>query len=96
MKQEFLSAALTGFEQKKAEIEKSIKEIRAMLTGKQPRSTSTRSSVGGNGSRNGGISPEGRRRIAAAQRKRWANAKRASAAHSVKRRGRRTLHPVAA
>ena len=74
-----LSMALIGYEQKKQEIEERMREIRAQLRGK-----SAPSAAGGEAKPAGVkrvLSPAARRRIAMAQKKRWAeHRKRAAAA----------------
>ena len=71
----FLEAALAGLEQKRAEIERKMNELREMVGGtgaKQARGAKTAS-----GTRKRTLSPAARRRIAAAQKKRWAEFRRA-------------------
>jgi len=70
---EIITAAIEGFESKKAEIDEQIAELRRMLSGRPAAAASMPSSTGRRGR---GISAEGRARIAAAQRLRWAAVKK--------------------
>jgi hypothetical protein len=70
---EIISAAIEGFESQKARIDEQISELRAMLNGTQPKATAEPQK----GTRRT-ISAAGRKRIAEAQRQRWAAVKGAS------------------
>jgi hypothetical protein len=83
---EIIAAAIQGFEAQKQHLDAQIAELRAMLNGSQP--------VPATGAQKGTsrkISGAGRKRIAEAQRKRWAVAKGASevATHQRPKRKRR-------
>lgn len=73
-----LEMALIGYEHKKQEIEERMREIRAQLKGKPV------ASVGGGEAKPAGVkrvlSPAARRRIAMAQKKRWAEHRKRVAA----------------
>jgi hypothetical protein len=71
---EIMSAAILGFEEQKRRIDVQIAEIRSQLGG-SPGQTAAPESTRRPRPR---MSAAGRRRIAAAQRKRWAEAKAAS------------------
>jgi hypothetical protein len=84
---DFLAAALVGYEQQRVEIEKKIAELRRQLGGLRVSAT-----AGGAVSTDGGppairkrrqMSGAGRKRIAEAQRKRWAAARKATNQHLV-------------
>ena len=81
---DMLTHALLGYEQKKSEIDQKIRDIRSLLGGSRVASQSNQE-VGvsverpANG-RKRTLSPEARKRIAAAQKKRWAEHRKASAA----------------
>jgi len=75
---DLLSAALAGYEEQRKQIEARIAELRKRLSGPMPLS----SKAAARPARKHRISAEGRARIAAAQRKRWAATKRAGAAAS--------------
>jgi hypothetical protein len=71
--QELLSAALVGLEAQKKKVEEQIREVEAMLGRRpaKPASTETAaSSKPASGRRK--LSPAARKRIAAAQKRRWA------------------------
>lgn len=77
---DMLTHALLGYEHKKAEIDAKIREIRSMIGGSKNLSPVSSSSHGeasapagkpANG-RKRVLSPDARKRIAAAQKKRWA------------------------
>jgi len=70
---EVIAAAIQGFEAQKQHLDAQITELRAMLNGQQPSAESTPRK----GTRRK-MSAAGRKRIAEAQRKRWAAAKGAS------------------
>lgn len=72
---EILSAAIAGFESQKAQIDMQIAELRRMLSG-PPAETAVAPEPAKR--KRGGISAAGRARIAAAQRKRWAESKKTS------------------
>src|SRR5437667_98964 len=65
-----LAAALVGYQSRLEHIKKRIDEIRSRLKGRMPAAFS-----GAKTERTHHISAAGRARIAAAQRKRWANAR---------------------
>jgi hypothetical protein len=74
---ETLEMALVGFEQKKVEIEEKIRHIRSLLSGAPVASPkkSTRvkaKSTGAPARKKRVLSPAARKRIALAQKKRWA------------------------
>ena len=71
--QSLLEAALVGYEQEKQRIERAMADIRARVGGRQSAATAD----GKPARKKRRISAEGRARIAEAQRKRWAAAKRA-------------------
>ena len=76
---DMLTHALLGYEHKKAEIDAKIREIRSMIGGSKnvspvsssPNEASTPAGKPANG-RKRVLSPDARKRIAAAQKKRWA------------------------
>ena len=70
---EIITAAIEGFESQKARIDSQIAELRAMPNGAQPQAAAAPQK----GARRT-MSAAGRKRIAEAQRKRWAAAKGAS------------------
>ena len=72
--EQLLQAALVGYEHQRAIVDERIAEIRRELAG------ASGGSGAGEGTPRRGMSAEGRRRIAAAQRKRWAELKQGSAA----------------
>jgi hypothetical protein len=74
---EILRAALTGYERERAEIAQKIADITRQLGGKAGPAKVK-------GGRKTGMSAEGRLRIAAAQRKRWAAQKKAAGAQGKK------------
>jgi hypothetical protein len=78
---EIIAAAIEGFESKKAQIDAQIAELRRTLSGR-PAGTALTLVPAGRGRR--GISAEGRARIAEAQRKRWAETKKAGGAAAPK------------
>ena len=67
---EFLAAALIGYQQRRAEIDGKIVELRQQLGGSSA-SVPAGSSDGTRPARKRTMSPAGRKRIAEAQRKRW-------------------------
>src|ERR1043166_6784398 len=69
---ELLQAALVGYEHQRAIMDERIAEIRRALDGRASGPDT------GEGKPKRGMSAAGRRRIAAAQRKRWAELKKAS------------------
>ena len=76
---QMLQAALVGYEHQRAIVEERIAELRRELAGAPAGSAET-----GEGTPRRGMSAAGRRRIAAAQRKRWAELKQASATPPAK------------
>ena len=70
---EIINAAIEGFESQKARIDSQINELRAMLNGRQPTAAAAPQTT-----KRSTMSAAGRKRIAEAQRKRWAAAKGAS------------------
>ncbi len=79
--QELLQAALIGYEHQLSMPDERITEIRRELNGAGIDGT-------GESPRKGGMSPAGRARVAAAQRKRWAERKKAESASGAPRRKR--------
>ena len=76
----FLRAALIGYESEKAKIEAAITEIQAQLGHRGPgRAKAAPDHQGHTAPKRRTMSESGRRRIAAAQRKRWAALKTAKA-----------------
>jgi len=76
-------AALQGLELQKARLEEQIRMVRSLIGGKAPRTASPSAAAGapaapaskkarGKSRRKRNLSPEARKRIAEAQRKRWA------------------------
>ena len=87
-----LQAALQGLEQQRTEVEKRIATVRALLGARKPEAGAA--PAGGKPKRT--ISAAGRKRIAEAQRKRWAAPKAAKKAPAPKKRrlsaeGRRNI-----
>jgi hypothetical protein len=74
---DILRAALIGYQQERAQLAQKIADLTRQLGGKAGPSTVE-------GGRTAGMSDDGRRRIAAAQRKRWAAQKRAAGAQGKK------------
>jgi len=72
---EIITAAIEGFESQKAQIDAQIAELRQMLSG---RPAETAVTPGPARRKRRKISAAGRARIAEAQRKRWAESKKAS------------------
>jgi len=70
---EIMTAAIEGFEGQKRRIDEQISELRAMLNGRQPTAAAAPRTT-----KRSTMSAAGRKRIAEAQRKRWAAAKGAS------------------
>jgi hypothetical protein len=75
---EILEAALQGLEAQRQKLDEQIAQVRAMMghrAGKSPKNTRLQNGTGtgrtGEGTRRN-LSPEARKRIAAAQKKRWA------------------------
>jgi len=80
---ELLAAALVGYEQQRFEIETRIAELRRQL-GERPVRVAVGSSDGTHPtSKKRMMSAAGRKRIAEAQRKRWAAARKATDQHAV-------------
>jgi len=73
LKPEIITAAIEGFESQKARIDSQIAELRAMLNGRQPTAAAAPQTT-----KRSTMSAAGRKRIAEAQRKRWAAIKGAS------------------
>jgi hypothetical protein len=71
-----LEAALEGLEHRRKQIDDQIRNIRSML-GKLPKSAKADNGHGRKPKRE--LSPEARKRIAAAQKKRWAEFRRKAA-----------------
>ena len=76
MDNELLQMALLGFQVQAAELEREIDQIKAQLKGRKLASATAKGQLP---HRTHHISAAGRARIAAAQRRRWAAAKRAAA-----------------
>ena len=70
---EIMTAAIEGFEAQKQRIDSQIAELRAMLNGRHPTAAAALQTT-----KRSTMSAAGRKRIAEAQRKRWAAAKGAS------------------
>jgi len=68
-----LEAALLGYQQQLEQVNQKISELRKRLGGRSTAGSATRPPQ-----KKHRISPEGRARIAAAQRKRWAMSKKSS------------------
>ena len=64
--------ALVGYELEKQKIEAKIQEIRSQLGGRNTGTRAGESAKGAGGAKRRTLSVSARRRIAAAQRKRWA------------------------
>ena len=81
---DMLTHALLGYEHKKAEIDQKIREIRSRLgavksastNGSEPSAPAASKPANG---RKRTLSPEARKRIAAAQKKRWAEHRKTTA-----------------
>ena len=71
---EIITAAIEGFESEKAQIGAQIAELRQMLSGRPAKTVVTPAPAK---RKRRGISAAGRARIAEAQRKRWAESKKA-------------------
>ena len=74
-----LQMALVGYQIEKDKIETRIKEIQSQLKGKKTTTTAAAPVEKASGSVKRMLSPEARKRIAAAQKKRWAEHRRAKA-----------------
>jgi peptidoglycan hydrolase CwlO-like protein len=78
---EILEAALQGLETQRQKLDEQISQVRSMMGQSSPRSAKRAGSEGGesaatsnqSGRRKRVLSPEARKRIAAAQKKRWAS-----------------------
>src|SRR5262249_25905880 len=70
---EVITAAIEGFQAQTQRIDEQISELRAMLNGRQPTAAAAPQAT-----KRSTMSAAGRKRIAEAQRKRWAAAKGAS------------------
>ena len=77
LSQGIIDAAIEGFESQKRRIDEQIAELRALRNGHTPAATEA--------PKKRGMSAAGRRAIAEAQRKRWAEAKGETEAPKVKR-----------
>jgi hypothetical protein len=66
----FLTAALEGLELQKGRIEAQIAQVRALLSGKKPKAPEA--AVSPAPAKRRQLSPSARKRIAAAQKRRWA------------------------
>lgn len=80
---EIVTAAIAGFEQQKLHIDSQIAELRAMLPGRTVKTTDTADAAPRKRRK---MSAAGRKAIAEAQRKRWAQVKRESTPEPVKLR----------
>jgi hypothetical protein len=76
-----LQMALIGYQFERQKIEDKIREIQAQLKGKKSASSSTPAAAEKSPGKRV-LSPEARKRIAAAQKKRWAEHRRAKAQQS--------------
>ena len=72
---ELLEAALAGLQLKRQQLDEQIREVRALLGGAPGRRGHAATAAKNGGSR---LSPAARRRIAAAQRRRWAEYRKAA------------------
>lgn len=75
---EILEAALQGLEAQKQKLDEQIAQVRSMMgqrVSRSPKAATVSESVSenGNGRKRRTLSAEARKRIAAAQKKRWAN-----------------------
>jgi peptidoglycan hydrolase CwlO-like protein len=77
---EILEAALQGLEAQRQKLDEQISQVRSMMGQSAPRSAKRAGTEGGesaasnqSGRRKRVLSPEARKRIAAAQKKRWAS-----------------------
>jgi hypothetical protein len=77
---EILEAALQGLEAQRQKLDEQISQVRSMMGQSAPRSPKRAGAEGGqstapsqSGRRKRVLSPEARKRIAAAQKKRWAS-----------------------
>ena len=76
----FLNAALEGLELQRKRIDEQIGHVRALLGGRQPKfGAATRS---GRPAKKRLLSPEARKRIAMAQKRRWAEYRKKQAAQA--------------
>ena len=75
---DMLSMALVGYEQQKIKIDEKIRSIKALIGGERKSAAASGSATAENAVAAGGtkrkrvLSPEARKRIALAQRRRWA------------------------
>lgn len=83
---DIISAAIAGFEQQKLAIDAQIAELRALLPGGRTQPVATPAPTEGKGRT---MSAAARKRIGAAQRKRWAKSKGATATPAVSKPKRR-------
>jgi dsDNA-specific endonuclease/ATPase MutS2 len=90
---EIIEAAIDGFEAQKQRIDERISELRQLMSGE----TSTPETIETPGRKRRKMSAAGRKRIAEAQRKRWADSRKESgeAPQPVKaaKKGKRRLSP---
>ncbi len=70
--QELLSAALLGLDAQRKKIEEQIRQVQAMLGHRGAKAASAEADSGRPASRRRQLSPAARKRIAAAQKRRWA------------------------
>ncbi len=70
--QELLSAALLGLEAQREKIEEQIRQVQGMLGQRATKPASTNAASGRKASGRRQLSPGARKRIAAAQKRRWA------------------------
>ncbi len=77
-----LQMALVGYQMEKAKIDEKIREIQARLGGKRMAGAQAGAGAGSAKTKGGKrvLSPEARKRIAAAQKKRWAEHRKKMAA----------------
>ena len=85
---EVIAAAILGFEEQKRHIDSQISELRAMLSGGPAESATTPEPTKRKGRK---MSAAGRKAIAEAQRKRWADSKNQSGESSEKAKPKRKL-----
>jgi cell division septum initiation protein DivIVA len=93
-----IEAAITGFEQQKRQIDETIAELRAQLNGSgEAKKSGSKANVADTppAQKKRQISAEGRARIAAAQKKRWAEQKKQSVEPKSASKGNRKMSPAA-
>ena len=76
----FLAAALEGLELQRKRLEEQIEQVKAMLGGRRARVGG--GTISGKPARKRLLSPEARKRIAMAQKRRWAEYRRKQAAQA--------------